>query len=158
MTAAARGGISPAGGNVIRRGDLVLFMSYVPDGNGYQANGMDSKQPALCIGRVKHGHVAANDNKAWAIPLSDAWRYATPEGYPTTYLLKRTADIGNHLGLGDGVTVRRQIWTAILSYLPDVLAAYEFEMVKHQRHRKVVIGDVKVLVAGQQVGGTEITR
>ena len=158
MSASAKGGLSPAGGNAIRRGDLVLFISFVPDGNGYQANGMDSKQPGFCIGRVKHGRVTAHDNKCWVIPLSEAWRYANSNGEPTTYFLKRTADIGNYLGLGDSLHVRRQIWEAVLNYMPDLLEAYEFEMVKHQRHKRVVVGDIEIAVAGERAGGTEITR
>lgn len=158
MSMPMRRSITVDGGTYVRRGDLVLWVSYVPDGNGYQANGMDSKQPALFIGHVKRDRVKADDNKAWCLPLSDAWRYATPEGDATTYLMQRTADIGNHIGVGDTLSARRQIWDAILSRLPDLLAAREFEMVKHERHRKVVIGEVNVLVAGQQVGGTELTR
>lgn len=154
MTAAA---ISPARGtNVIRRGDLLLFVSYLPDGDGYQANGMDSKQPALFI-----AHKASGVNKAWAIPLSEAWKYCNADGYPTTYAFKRATDIGNHIGLGDSLHVRRQIFTMLGDYLPSLLNAKEFDMVRIERHGPGrVFGEVAVVdqTSGRVIGGTEIRR
>ena len=135
---------------MIRRGDLLIFVSYIPDGEGYRADGMDSKQPGLCL-----AHKASGVNKAWVIPLSDAWRYCSPDGFPTTWGYQRTADIGNALGLGDTTSARRQIWQAIGDYLPDLLRAYEFEMVRAERHGPGRSeGEVVVSIDGEAVAET----
>ena len=135
-----------------RRGDLLIFVSYVPDGEGYREDGMDSKEPALVL-----AHKASGVSKAWVIGLSSAWKYCNPQGYPTTWCYQVTADIGNALGLGDTTGVRRQIWQAIGDYLPELLGAFEFEMVREARHGTPRSeGDVIVRVDGDAVAEFEM--
>ncbi|MBX9609699.1 MAG: hypothetical protein K2Y51_26050 [Gammaproteobacteria bacterium] len=143
--------MSKAGGTAFRRGDLVMFVSYIPDGAGYNANGMDSKEPCLCI--TTHER-KSGDRKLWVIPLSTAWRYCNSDGYPTSWCYQRTADIGNMIGLGDGVQARRQIFQMIGDYLPMVLEAFEYEMVKDDRHPDIPVdGEVKVYQGGTLAAG-----
>ncbi|MCP5230893.1 MAG: hypothetical protein H6948_02165 [Zoogloeaceae bacterium] len=144
--------------NKVRRfesGDVLVFVSYWPDGNGYLENGMDSKEPCMVLANKHRGR---SMGAAWVIPLSSAHAYVTPQGDPTTYLMKRTADIGNHIGMGDTADARRQVWTAICNYLPELLNAPEFEMVEDERHTRVAVGDVSAYVAGQLKGGAVIYR
>ena len=145
---------------MIHSGDLVIFTSYIPDGDGYQANGMDSKQPCLFIARRKHGRISNNDNRAWGIPLSDAYRYTQSNGYPTPYLFQVTSHIGHYIGLGDGYTVRKQIWEAICNYIPDMVeGAKNFDMVRDERHgpgREE--GEVKVYNHGDLVAHRAMIR
>lgn len=140
--------------NRFLRGDLLIFVSYVPDGDGYRENGMDSKQPALCLARHRAGRQLG---AVWVIPLSEAWRYCNADGFPTTYAYKRTEDIGNFIGMGDTVQARRQIWQAIGDYLPELMRAADFEMVKDARHGPGrAVGEVALMNDGVVIGGAEI--
>lgn len=137
-------------------GDLLVFISYCPDGDGYLANGQDSKEPVMLIAKKRAGREKA---AAWGIPLSKAFAYASPDGFPTTYAYERTADIGNHIGLGDSLHVRRQIFAAIGDYMPELLQAEEFDMVREERHGPAKSqGEIVLMNGGQVIGGAEITH
>ena len=140
---------------IFTRGDLRLFISYHPDGEGYLPNGADSKEPCMVISKQRDGRAMG---KAWVIGLSSAWKYADANGYPTTWLVQKSRDIGNYIGVGDTKQACFRITSMILDYMPELLQALEYEMVEAERHKKIIVGDVAAYVAGELMGGTEITR
>lgn len=138
---------------IVKRGDLTIFLSYIADGDGYRENGSDSKQPALVI-----AHKGAGVNKAWIIPMSDAWRYCRPDGYPTDYCYLRTIDIGEHLGIGSTISARRQIFLALADFIQELMEMPEYDMVRADRGRNEtrVEGELKFMIEGELISEREM--
>ena len=145
--------MSKAGGTIIyNRGNLLAFVTYIADGNGYVDSGNDSKEPALGI-----GHKASGINKAWVIGLSSAYKYCNADGHPTRWAYQKTEDIGNHIGMGGDLYARRQIFTLIGDCLPNLLEAFEFDMIKEDRHPIIPTrGEVAVYEGGRFFGAQEM--
>lgn len=136
---------------MIRRGDLLLFISYVPDGEGYHEH--DSKEPCLCIAKANAGRAMG---KVFVLAMSVAWKYMNADGHMTPFCYERAAEIADLIGLGDGIHARRQVFGAIADYMPELLRAAEFDMVSAERHTQKAYGELTAFVEGERVGHTEM--
>jgi hypothetical protein len=120
---------------------IKAFISYVDDDDG-------GKEPALCITAKQHVH----EPRLAVLALSKAWAYTSD-----TYLIQKSKEFAEHIGLGDSWMETRNVADVIMHGLDSLVMAPEYEMVQKERHyNQRSIGSVEIKSGNETVHEEEL--
>jgi hypothetical protein len=123
------------------KGDIVCSLQWVND------------EPALIL----WPKVKRIGSGAFVVCLSSAWKYATPQGYPTAYLVEQSIKAAEVMCLEPHNFTLKAIADAIFEHIPDLVEMPPTPQDWTGRQVEEAIGEMAVKIEGQTVTQQEIT-